>query len=1096
MKLQIPLFLCMILCFACLHGQVSITEEPLTLPTYIMGEDEPNPLFKEYTLPGFEVFRSDRSVYPYTLQDEFTRNSKDVTYMAVNLENEYIKATVLPELRGRLQGAYDKRNNWDFIYFNNVIKPADIGIRMAWIAGGLEWNHPGGHGYTQFIKIPYVLKEYKDGSKSVIVSEIEPVRKMKWETEIKLSPGKLYLETTCRLISISPYPVPFASSLNGAMHTSDELEIILPEGTHYTGHGKNSLNEWPYFNKIDVSWLKNTKDVFSIFAEGEGLYQDYWGCYSHDKNIDAGTVIVSDHRFAPGKKYFTWGSHEKARLWDTFLSDEDGGYIELQVQAFWDNLGYGYAWLEPNEQKEFTVYWYPLSQTGGFISASKDACLNLRSLDNNELELIIQATDIFNDAQISCFAEGEKVFDKVVDLMPENPFREIFKLPAEKSKKDIHLGITDAEGRVMLEYKPYKGNMPAPQLPQQNHDPKKMSMDQLWAKGKSWYQDPFGSEAEFYYRNMLKRDSLESRANRELGVIMWDRGLPDSAIWFFNRALINDHLNEAAETYLYLASVYKTLGNYEMAEKYLANSIRKKDFYTSSLRSLGQIALMQQDYEVAVDYFEQILQTETKHTHSLVEMAISLRKSGQIVKAREIIGEALESDPLSFYALAENWLEENINESAKRLNLLFDRNDRTFVGSYLYFYTAGKYMDLNLWDDALAILSEGIDFYRGNNEKVYPLLYYYAGYCYGKLGKADLKKLNYNLAKDDEISYVFPFSSWDQKVLEDVVSFSPDDANALSVLGCLYAYQRQHFKAIENWEKALLIENDNPVIYHNLAGAYWKTTGEIDKATEFLEKAVHIKPEDTRLILELDHLYEYQNRTEDRFKLYKNYERILNESDELVLRYAKLNISEGKDKEAIRWMTDHSFFPREANHMQPVVITIFMEAHLGLGIRFLKEGSYEKALQYFDKSIEFPESLNDIPPEIFVSSRLDYYKGLAMKAMGMENEAELCWSNSLKSPSRKGFECDVYRVRMLKLLGRNQEANELLNSIIELNKEKLETLKDNNELAMSYIILSQAIQEKGDEAMAQDYMNKGLLLDRNAIFNTRIQSAHVPIIRN
>lgn len=1083
-------------CFEYSNAQVSITEEPLTLPTYLMGEDEPNPLFKDYTLPGFEVFRSDRSVYPYTLQDEFTRDSKNVTYMAVNLENEYIKATVLPELRGRLQGAYDKRNNWDFIYFNNVIKPADIGIRMAWIAGGLEWNHPGGHGYTQFNKIPYVLKEYEDGSKSVIVSEIEPVRKMKWETEIKLSPGKLYLETTCRLISISSFPVPFASSLNGAMHTSDELEIILPEGSHYTGHGKNSLNEWPYFNNIDVSWLKNTKDVFSIFVEGEGLYQDYWGCYSHDENIDAGTVIVSDHRFAPGKKYFAWGSHDKARLWDTFLSDEDGGYIELQVQAFWDNLGYGYAWLEPNEQKEFTVYWYPLSQTGGFVSASKDACLNLRSLDNNELEITIQATDVFKDAQISCLAEGDKVFNKMVDLTPDNPLKELFKLPAEKSKKDIQVRITDAEGRVILDYRPYNENMPAPKLPQQNHDPEKMSMDQLWAKGKSWYQDPFGSEAEYYYRKMLKRDTLESRANRELGVIMWERGVPDSAIWYFNRSLINDHLNEAAETYSYLASVHKDLGNYEKAGKYLANSIRNKEYFASSLSGLGQLALIQKDYNTAVDYFEQVLNRGIKHTNSLVELAISLRKSGQLLKAREITRKVLEDDPLSFYAIAENWLEEKSPESTKRLNTLFDRNDNTFVGSYLYLYTSGKYMELNFWDDALAILNEGINFYRNNDQRVYPLLFYYAGYCYGKLGKTDLQTLNYNLAKNAEVNYVFPFSLMDQKVLEEVVSSGADDANALSMLGCLYAWNRQHFKAIENWEKALSIQNDNPVVYHNLAGAYWKTSGKAEKATEYLEKAVQIKPEDTRLILELDHLYEYQNRTEDRLKLYQSHEEILNESDELVLRYAKLNIDQGKYEEAIKWMTDHRFFPREANHMQPVVITVFMEAHLGLGIQFLKEGSYEKALQQFEKSLEFPEGLNDIPPEIFVTSRLDYYKGLAIRGLGKNQEAESWWSSALTSPSRKGFECDIYRVMMMKQLGRNQNANELLKFIIEFNQEKLETSKDEQQRAMAYVILSKALQEKGDEAKAQEYLNKGLLLDRNAIINTRIQSAHVPIIRN
>ncbi|MGC9344308.1 MAG: DUF5107 domain-containing protein, partial [Bacteroidales bacterium] len=111
----------------------NVLVEDIELPTYSLGEDEPNPLFKDYTFPGFDVFRGDRSVYPYPLQDEFSSQSELRNYKAVLLENEYIKTTIIPDLRGRMQGAIDKRNNWDFIYYNNVIKPADIAVRMAWI---------------------------------------------------------------------------------------------------------------------------------------------------------------------------------------------------------------------------------------------------------------------------------------------------------------------------------------------------------------------------------------------------------------------------------------------------------------------------------------------------------------------------------------------------------------------------------------------------------------------------------------------------------------------------------------------------------------------------------------------------------------------------------------------------------------------------------------------------------------------------------------------------------------------------------------------------------------------------------------------------
>ena len=120
--------------------------EQIDFPTYLMGSDEQHPVFKDFGLPGMRRLRSLRSVYPYTLLDRFTHNRQNRTYQGIWLENEFIKVLVMPELRGRLQGAIDKRNGWDFLYFNHVIKPADIASRRAWISGGIEWNHPGGHG--------------------------------------------------------------------------------------------------------------------------------------------------------------------------------------------------------------------------------------------------------------------------------------------------------------------------------------------------------------------------------------------------------------------------------------------------------------------------------------------------------------------------------------------------------------------------------------------------------------------------------------------------------------------------------------------------------------------------------------------------------------------------------------------------------------------------------------------------------------------------------------------------------------------------------------------------------------------------------------
>ena len=60
----------------------------------------------------------------------------------VYLENKYLQVAILPELGGRIQRAYDKTNCYDFVYYNQVIKPALVGLAGPWISGGIEFNWP------------------------------------------------------------------------------------------------------------------------------------------------------------------------------------------------------------------------------------------------------------------------------------------------------------------------------------------------------------------------------------------------------------------------------------------------------------------------------------------------------------------------------------------------------------------------------------------------------------------------------------------------------------------------------------------------------------------------------------------------------------------------------------------------------------------------------------------------------------------------------------------------------------------------------------------------------------------------------------------
>jgi CheY-specific phosphatase CheX len=112
--------------------QVKVWAEDIQIPTYLPGEPDKNPIFLEK-----RVYQgSSGKVYPHSVIDSVADEKVLKTYRAVYLENEYLKIMVLPELGGRIQRATDKTNNYDFVYYNQVIKPALVGLAGPWTGAG------------------------------------------------------------------------------------------------------------------------------------------------------------------------------------------------------------------------------------------------------------------------------------------------------------------------------------------------------------------------------------------------------------------------------------------------------------------------------------------------------------------------------------------------------------------------------------------------------------------------------------------------------------------------------------------------------------------------------------------------------------------------------------------------------------------------------------------------------------------------------------------------------------------------------------------------------------------------------------------------
>ena len=104
--------------------KVKAWNEKVKIPTYGIGKPEKNPMFLEK-----RVYQgSSGVVYPHPVIEKILDEKEDQEWNAVFLENQYLKIMILPELGGRVQMAYDKMKQRHFVYYNQVIKPALVGL--------------------------------------------------------------------------------------------------------------------------------------------------------------------------------------------------------------------------------------------------------------------------------------------------------------------------------------------------------------------------------------------------------------------------------------------------------------------------------------------------------------------------------------------------------------------------------------------------------------------------------------------------------------------------------------------------------------------------------------------------------------------------------------------------------------------------------------------------------------------------------------------------------------------------------------------------------------------------------------------------------
>jgi tetratricopeptide (TPR) repeat protein len=1023
---------------------VKAWREATVIPTYPPCEPDRNPMFFEKR--GYQG--SSGKVYPNAFTDRLSDEKVDMIYNAAYLENQYIKLMVLPELGGRIQSGTDKINDYNFIYHNRVIKPALIGLYGPWVSGGIEFNWPQHHRPTTFEPVEHLITENEDGSKTIWLSEIEPMTRMKSLVGITLHPGKAFIEVKVQLYNATPLPQTFLWWANLAVHVNENYQAVFPPDIDYVAdHAKRAISSFPiatgiygnidYSTGVDISRYKNIPMPASYMA----LKSDYDFLSGYDFSKEAGFVHIANHHISPGKKLFTWGTSDFGRAWDRNLTDEDGPYIELMTGVYSDNQP-DFAWMMPYETKTFTQYWYPIRGIGAVQNATVDAAINLK-ITGNTAGLKLYTTGRYPEAKALLTIDDRTFWEQIIDISPESPFTAEINLPNGAKAESVRGSLFSATGKILVSHQPLKQEpKPAPEAAKPALPPLDIqSNDELYLTGLhlEQYRHPTCDPIP-YYEEALRRDPLDSRCNNALGLLNLRRGAFPKAEQYFKQAITSLTRKNPnpydGEPFYHLGLALKYQGRTREAYAAFYKSTWNYAWQSAGYYALAELDCMRRDFSQALDHINRSLTVNSLNTKARNLKVAIFRKMKQYDEALKLAFETVSVDILDFWSRYELCLilrETGPNNVAENqlnyLGTLMRDKPQSYLEIAIFYGNAG------LWDDAISILDEYATRIH-NQGPVYPMIYYYLGYYSQRNGDLKTAEEYYRLAGQMPSDYCFPSRPESIAVLENAISNYSKDAKANYYLGNLLYDKKQYPEAIQLWEKSRDLDDGFAIVHRNLSIAYFNIQKDPAKAKRSMEKAFAINSNDARILMELDQLHKLTNTLSPkaRMDLFEKHSDLITQRDDLYVEKITLHNYLADFDTALEMLAIRKFHPWEGGEGR--VSEQYIQARFGRGKKYLNSGQPEKALIEFQSAFQFPENLSEGKRLNAPEARLNYYIGLACQALGDQNQAKLHFE---KAASQKidWSEQIYYQGLALQSLGRDQEAEQKFQNLIEFSSGQL-----------------------------------------------------------
>ncbi|MER5253537.1 DUF5107 domain-containing protein [Streptomyces sp. NPDC002855] len=323
----------------------TVRRDVLTLPAAPLGPENPlpplRPLREVHTLDergrqglprdmarqlGYEPLRG---VLPTRVLDGYGRERTDTTLDTLVIENDRLRATVLPGFGGRVHSLFHKPTGRELLYRNPVLQPAAFALNGAWFSGGIEWNI-GATGHTTLSCAPLHAARVTapDGGEMLRLWEWERLRDVPFQVDLWLPEGSDFLHVGVRIRNPHEKAVPVYWWSNIAV--PQERRVIAPadEAWHFGYAGGLRRVPVPEADGVDRTYPPRSEYAADYFYDVPDRERRWIAALDDDGH----GLVQTSTDLLRGRKLFVWGSGTGGRRWQEWLTEPGtGGYAEIQA---------------------------------------------------------------------------------------------------------------------------------------------------------------------------------------------------------------------------------------------------------------------------------------------------------------------------------------------------------------------------------------------------------------------------------------------------------------------------------------------------------------------------------------------------------------------------------------------------------------------------------------------------------------------------------------------------------------------------------------------------------------------------------------------